>query len=133
MIPEAKTLLVVDDDPAVRESMEELLRFEGYRVLTAADGEVGLRMVRGELPDLVVLDVAMPGLDGFRVATLIKTDPTLQHIPIVLYSGHLEESFSILAYETKAEYFLPKAGNLRSILDSIRRLLHPSTEKPLPE
>lgn len=122
MNPEAKTLLVVDDDPAMRESLEELLRHQGYRVLTAADGEEGLRLAREKRPDLVVLDVALPGMDGFRVATLMKDDPALSKIPIVLYSGRLEESFAALAYETKAEYFVPKAGNLRPILDAIRQL-----------
>jgi DNA-binding response OmpR family regulator len=121
--PETKTLLVVDDDPTVRESLGELLRHQGYRVLTAADGEEGLGLVREKRPDLIILDVALPGMDGFRVATLIKGDPALQKIPIILYSGRLEESFAILAYETKAEYFLPKAANMRPILDAIRQLL----------
>jgi CheY-like chemotaxis protein len=120
---DTKTLLVVEDDPAVRQSMEELLRHQGHRVLTAADGEEGLRLVREKRPDLIILDVALPGMDGFRVATLIKGDPALQKIPIILYSGRLEESFAILAYETKAEYFLPKGGNLRPILEAIKQLL----------
>lgn len=123
MNADTKTLLVVEDDPAVRQSMEELLRHQGHRVLTAADGEEGLRLVREKRPDLIILDVALPGMDGFRVATLIKGDPALQKIPIILYSGRLEESFAILAYETKAEYFLPKGGNLRPILEAIKQLL----------
>lgn len=123
MNPEAKTLLVVDDDPILRECLEDLLRHQGYRVLTAADGEEGLRLVREKRPDLIVLDVALPVMDGFRVATLVKSDPALQRIPIILYSGRLEESFAILAYETKAEYFLPKGGNIRPILEAIRQLL----------
>lgn len=123
MSSEAKTLLVVDDDPAVRESLGELFRCQGYHVLTAVDGEAGLRAVRAERPDLMVLDVAMPGLDGFRVATQIKNDPTLTQMPIILYSGKLEESFAFLAYQTKAEYFLPKMGGLRPILTAVRDLL----------
>ena len=129
MNPGAKTLLVVDDDPGVRESLEELLRHQGYRVLTAVDGEDGLRRVREQRPDLIVLDVGLPGMDGFRVATLVKRDPALSEIPIVLYSGRLEESFAILAYETKADYFLPKAGNVRPILDAIRQLLEGESKK----
>ncbi len=123
MTPEAKTLLVVDDDPVLRECLEEVLRHQGYRVLTAGDGEEGLRLVREQAPDLVILDVALPGMDGFRVATLIKGDPALQRIPIILYSGRLEESFAVLAYETKAEYFLPKGGSIQPILEAIRQLL----------
>ena len=123
MTPDTKRLLVVDDDPALRESLEELLRLQGYRVLTAADGVEGLRAVHDESPDLIILDVAMPGLDGFSVATLIKKDPTLNQIPIVLYSGCLEENFALRAYETQVEYFLPKTLNVRPILTAIRKLL----------
>ena len=122
-VDEGKRILLVDDNDAVREGLEELLRHQGYRVSTAADGETCLTIVRTDPPDLIVLDVAMPGLDGFRVATLIKTDPVLQRIPIILYSGRLEESFAVLAYETRAEYFLPKSGNLGPILSAIRKLL----------
>ena len=123
MNPNAKTLLVVDDDPAIREGLGELFRYRGYHVLTAVDGEAGLRAVRAERPDLIVLDVAMPGLDGFRVATQIKNDPALTQMPIILYSGQMGENFAILAYQTKAEYFLPKVGDLRPILTSVHDLL----------
>jgi CheY-like chemotaxis protein len=126
---EGKRILLVDDNAAVREGLEKLLQNRGYRVATAPDGETALGIVRTDPPNLILLDVAMPGLDGFRVATVIKTDPAVQHIPIILYSGRLEESFAVLAYETKAEYFLPKAGNLGPILSAIRRLL----ESPPPE
>jgi len=118
-----KTLLVVDDDPAVRESLEELFRHQGYQVLTAVDGEAGLKAVRAERPDLMILDVALPGLDGFRVATQIKNDPTLTQIPIILYSGQVGDSFALLAYQTKADCFLPKVGGLRPILSAVRELL----------
>ena len=128
MTPETKRLLIVDDDPAVRGSLEELLRHQGYEVLTAADGEEGLRVVQDESPDLVILDAAMPKLDGFSVATFMKKDPTLNRIPIVLYSGHLEDRFALLAHKTKAEYFLPKAGNVRPILTAIRELLETTRE-----
>lgn len=128
MTSEAKTLLVVDDDPAVREGLEELFRRQGFQVLTAIDGEAGLQAVRDERPDLMVLDVAMPGLDGFRVATMIKSDPALTQMPIILYSGLLGESFSFLAYQTKAEYFLPKGGGFRPILTAVRQLLETPRE-----
>ena len=118
-----KTLLVVDDDPAVREGLGELFRYQGYHVLTAVDGEAGLRAVRAERPDLMVLDVAMPGMDGFHVASQIKNDPTLTQMPIILYSGHMGDSFAIEAYQSKAEYFLPKVGDLRPILTAVQDLL----------
>ncbi len=124
----AKTLLLVDDDPILRDSLGVLLGHQGYRILTAADGEEGLRLVREKRPDLIILDVALPGMDGFRVATLVKSDPALEKIPIILYSGRLEESFAVLAYETKADYFLPKGGTIRPILEAIRELLGGAAE-----
>ncbi len=120
---QAKTLLVVDDDPAIREGLQQLFQYQGYQVLTAVNGEAGLQAVRRERPDLLVLDVAMPGLDGFHVATQIKNDPALTQMPIILYSGQLEDSFALLAYETKAEYFLPKVGGFRPILAAVQELL----------
>lgn len=123
MSSRAKTLLVVDDDPAIREGLQELFQYQGYQVLTAVNGEAGLQAVRRERPDLLVLDVDMPGLDGFRVATQIKNDPALTEMPIILYSGQLEDSFALLAYETKVEYFLPKVGGFRPILAAVQELL----------
>ncbi len=131
MTPETKRLLVVDDDPAVREGLEELLRLQGYLVLTAADGTEGLRVMHDESPDLVILDVAMPGLDGFNVATLIKKDPALNRIPVVLYSGCVQENFALRAYETEVEYFLPKTLNIRPILTAIRELLESKPDDQL--
>ena len=128
MNSEIKTLLIVDDDPAIREGLKESLRHHGYHVLTAVDGEAGLRAVRAERPDLIVLDVTMPGLDGFCVAREIKNDPALTQMPIILYSGQLGESFAVLAYQTKAEYFLPKVGGLRPILSAVRDLLETPSE-----
>ncbi len=116
------TILVVDDEKDILELLQYNLQKEGYSVLTADNGKSALKLVARK-PDLVVLDVVMPKLDGFRVATMIKGDPTLRHIPVILYSGHVEESFAIRAYETQAEYFVPKAGNLRPILKAIRDLL----------
>jgi CheY-like chemotaxis protein len=129
MNPAEKTVLVVDDDLTMREGMADLLRYQGYQVLTAADGEEALQVVRAQKPDLVVLDVVMPRLDGFRVATTIKGDATLRHIPVILYSGHVDESFATRAYETQAEYFVPKAGNLRPILTAIRDLLEATPQQ----
>ena len=123
MPSETKTLLVVDDDPAVRECLEELFRHQGYQVLTADDGEAGLMTLRTARPDLMVLDVTLPRLDGFLVATQVKNDPTLTQIPIILYSGHVGDSFALQAYQTKADCFLPKVGGLWPILWAVRVLL----------
>ena len=78
------TVLVVDDDPAVREILGRSLSREGFRVETAADGASALRAAREQSPDVITLDVMMPGMDGWAVLTALKSDPELAAIPVVM-------------------------------------------------
>ncbi len=80
----APTVLVIDDDPAVRDLLTRFLGAEGIRTATAADGEEGLRMARASRPDLIILDVLMPHMDGWAVLTALKTDPHLADVPVVM-------------------------------------------------
>jgi PAS domain S-box-containing protein len=80
----AGTVLVIDDDPAVRNLMRRFLSKEGFRVEEAPTGDVGLRMAREVQPDVITLDVMMPGLDGWSVLTALKADPELAGIPVVM-------------------------------------------------
>ena len=78
------TVLVIDDDPATRELIRRMLAKEGYRVLEASHGEAGLALARTERPDVITLDVVMPGLDGWAVLAALKDDPALAAIPVVM-------------------------------------------------
>jgi signal transduction histidine kinase/CheY-like chemotaxis protein len=78
------TVLVIDDDPSARDIVVRLLGREGFRVLTAASGEEGLRLARGSRPDVITLDVLMPGIDGWAVLTALKADPVLAGIPVIM-------------------------------------------------
>ena len=77
-------VLVIDDDPAVRDLMGRLLSREGFRVAYAADGESGLRLARRDHPEVITLDVMMPGLDGWAVLTELKSDPAVADIPVIM-------------------------------------------------
>jgi signal transduction histidine kinase/DNA-binding response OmpR family regulator len=79
-------VLVIDDDPATRDLLRRFLGAEGYQVLTAATGDEGLRLVRSERPDVVTLDVLMPGINGWAVLTTLKADAELAEIPVVVLS-----------------------------------------------
>ena len=81
---QAGTVLVIDDDPAARAITRRVLAREGYRVVEAVDGQSGLKMVRELLPDLITLDVLMPGMDGWAVLAELKADPALAAIPVIL-------------------------------------------------
>jgi CheY-like chemotaxis protein/anti-sigma regulatory factor (Ser/Thr protein kinase) len=80
----AGTVLIIDDDPDTRQLLSRMLVKEGYRILEAASGDAGLALARAERPDVITLDVLMPGLDGWSVLAAIKNDPALAAIPVVM-------------------------------------------------
>jgi signal transduction histidine kinase/CheY-like chemotaxis protein len=84
--PTGKILLVIDGDPAVRQVMERLAAREGYQLLAAGTGEDGLKLAREKKPDLITLEVVMPGIDGWTVLKSLKADPQLSGIPVVMVS-----------------------------------------------
>jgi CheY-like chemotaxis protein len=87
----AKKVLIVDDEPDAVDFSKEVLEGEGYVVVTASDGSRGLAAMRRENPDLVVLDVQMPDMDGFEVFQEMKKDESLKSIPVVMLTGIREK------------------------------------------
>src|SRR4051794_35707101 len=83
----SKKILLIEDHPEMRQLIANSLRRLGYEVLEAADGQQGLRLALGENPDLVLLDLSLPGINGLEVVRKIKEDPRTSHIPIVACSG----------------------------------------------
>jgi CheY-like chemotaxis protein len=101
----AGTVLVIDDDPASRQLLHRMLAKEGFRVLEAANGEQGLALARAEHPDVITLDVLMPGLDGWGVLAALKDDAALAAIPVVMLTvadeRHLGFALGAAEYLTK--------------------------------
>lgn len=87
-----RTVLVVEDEPDNRLLIGMILRGEGYEVVEAEDGAIGIEKARQIQPDLVLLDVMMPGLNGFEVHERFKADPALQHIPVVMLTALAQQS-----------------------------------------
>jgi len=83
----AKKILVIEDDKFLRELISQKLLKEGYDVSEAVDGEGGIESVKTEKPDLVLLDLILPGIDGFEVLARIKSDPEISGIPIIILSN----------------------------------------------
>ena len=86
VLPADRILLVIDEDPAVRQVMERLAAREGYKLVTAGTGEEGLKLAREKKPDVITLEVVMPGIDGWTVLKNLKADPQLSGIPVVMVS-----------------------------------------------
>jgi two-component system, OmpR family, alkaline phosphatase synthesis response regulator PhoP len=89
--PRPRTILVVDDEPALLRLMAFLLQRKGYGMLTATNGEEALHVIREQRPDLVLLDIMMPRLDGYEVAEAIRADPATAEIPIVMLSAKAQD------------------------------------------
>lgn len=83
----AKKILIVEDDKFLRELIAQKLIKEGYDIAEAVDGEKGIKSVKEEKPDLILLDLILPGIDGFEVLAEIKEDPVLSQIPVIILSN----------------------------------------------
>ena len=118
---EAGTVLVIDDDPATRELLVRMLGKEGFRVLEAGNGEEGIRLARTDRPDVITLDVLMPGLDGWGVLATLKDDPALAAIPVVMLTITDERT---LGFALGATEYLTKPierARLSAVLARYRR------------
>jgi CheY-like chemotaxis protein len=118
------TILVVEDDRYLRRAAEAKLRQRGYRVLLAADGEEGLRLARTSKPDLVLLDLIMPKLQGFEVLRQLKADPTTKAIPVIVMSnlGQQKDRDATLA-DGAAGYFVKADLSLSALCEAVDRTL----------
>ncbi len=82
-----KTILIIEDDKFLRELISQKLIKEGYNISEAVDGEEGIKKIKEEKPGLVLLDLILPGIDGFEVLTKMREDPSLSSIPVIILSN----------------------------------------------
>lgn len=113
-------LLVVEDDLTLLETLEYNLTAEGYRVLTATDGLAAVEVARKERPDLVVLDVMLPGLDGFEVCRVLRRDSA---VPILMLTARAGETDRVVGLEVGADDYLTKPFSMRELLARVKALL----------
>jgi DNA-binding response OmpR family regulator len=124
-------VLVVDDEPDLVRILEFGLKAAGYAVETASDGQEGLKKAREQKPDIILLDLMLPKLDGYKVCRLLKFDERYKHIPIMILSARTQEGDQTLAHEMGANRFLTKPYEFSEILEHIRALLKESaTARP---
>ncbi len=116
-------VLVVDDEPETVELVEFNLKQAGFRVASAADGRAALKKARDWQPHLIVLDLMLPGLDGFEVCKLLRADPTTAHMPILMLTARAAEVDRVLGLELGADDYLTKPFSPRELLLRIRKLL----------
>ncbi len=120
---DAELVLVVEDNDEIRAFIRATLEPAGYRLLEAADGLAGLALAQAEVPDLVVSDVMMPGLDGYQLCAQLKADPATSHIPVVLLTAKSAPDARLEGLETGADSFLAKPFDPRELRAQVRNLL----------
>ena len=119
----SKRILIVDDEPNIVISLEFLMMREGHEVHVARDGEAGLVAVRNHRPDLVVLDVMMPKLDGFSVLASIRADPDLARTRVLMLTAKGREAEREKGLTLGADAYMPKPFSTRELVDRVKELL----------
>ena len=123
MTGSAATILIVDDELLDRRLLESLLLPEGYLTMTAASGEEALASVAHRAPDLILLDLMMPGMDGYQVAGLLKSNPATSSIPIVMLTAQSDRSARLAGLNAGAEEYLTKPVDRAELWLRVRNLL----------
>ncbi len=116
-------ILIAEDEPDIRELVTFTLRFSGYEVVAAANGEEAVQLAARELPDLILMDVRMPRLTGYDACRLIKADPDLRDIPVVFLSAKGQESEIQAGLNAGAEEYLLKPFAPHQLTDRVRAIL----------
>ncbi len=127
MINESATVLIVEDEQDIRELLAYNLEKEGYATLQAADGKEGLDMARARKPDLILLDLMLPKLDGLAVCRELERDAATVRIPIIMLTARGEDVDRILGFELGADDYVVKPFNIRELLLRIRAILRRQT------
>jgi two-component system alkaline phosphatase synthesis response regulator PhoP len=124
-------ILVVDDDREVVRLMRGYLERAGYAVQVAYDGDTAWHMLRADRPDLLLLDLMLPGRDGYEITRLLRSDPHLAHIPIIMLTARINDTDKIVGLEMGADDYVTKPYNPREVVARVRaRLRSRSVSKP---
>ncbi|HEU4725521.1 MAG TPA: response regulator [Candidatus Eisenbacteria bacterium] len=116
-------ILVVDDEIYIVHILDFSLGMEGYEVLTALDGEQALERLKSDKPDLIVLDIMMPKVDGYEVCRTIKSSPETAHIPVILLSAKGRNVDQKMGFDVGADDYITKPFSPRKLVERINALL----------
>ena len=123
----AATVLLVEDDPSILKGLEMNLKIDGLRVLCASDGIAAVRAIRAAMPDLIILDLGLPGMDGFDVLREVRKDDT--EVPILVLSARASEAEKVLGLSLGADDYVTKPFGLAELLARVRALLRRSRRR----
>lgn len=119
----SKRILIVDDEDQLAMMVEMRLQAEGYETLLASDGQEGLEKAKKEMPDLIILDVMMPKMDGYKVCGLLKSDTRYKNIPVILFTARAQDSDQQTGQEVGADGYINKPFQPETLLSKVKELL----------
>jgi two-component system cell cycle response regulator DivK len=119
----SKRILVIEDNPDNRILITDVLSSLAYEVLVAIDGEEGLKMAKAEIPDLILMDLSLPKVDGWTATTQIKADETLAHIPVIALTAHAMVGDREKALEAGCDDYVSKPIDLRELASKLASFL----------
>ena len=119
----SKKILIVDDEPDLLEMVQITLETEGYECIVAYDGFRALNRARKEKPDLIILDVMLPGLNGYKVCRLLKFDEQYKRIPIIMLTAEAQEKDRLIGEETGADFYMTKPFAADKLIAKVAELL----------
>ncbi len=125
------TVLVADDDPRILQLLRVFLEKEGYHVLTAGNGSDAIRIAQEEVPDIILVDVMMPQMDGFEVCRQLRNDTRTSHLPILMLTSRSATQDKVTGFESGADDYVTKPFELDELLARMRSLLRRAGEVPV--
>ncbi len=120
---ESRTILLVDDEPDLVQLVSVRLQVAGYHVITASDGQQALDAVKQTRPDLIILDLMLPKVDGYKVCRLLKFDDRYKKIPILVFTARAQDGDIRMATECGADAYLTKPFEAQTLLSKLRDLM----------
>lgn len=126
-------ILLVDDEPSIVKMVGKRLEVEGYEVLVAMDGQEALKKAQTETPDLLILDLMLPKLNGYEVCMMLKEDTRYQKIPVIMFTAKAQEQDEKLGLACGANVYMRKPFKAQELLEQIRALTSKVASTPPPQ
>jgi DNA-binding response OmpR family regulator len=118
-----KTVLIVDDEPNIIVPLRFLMEQNGYRVLVAADGEEALKIIAGDVPDLILLDIMLPGVDGYEVCQNVRENPQWRNTKVIFLSALGRDIDIVKGMALSADAYITKPFAIDDVVEKVNRLL----------
>ena len=118
----SKKILIVDDEKDIVETIKFVIEAQGYDTICAYDGETGLKKAKDNMPDLIILDVMMPNINGFKISRLLKFDTKYKNIPIIMLTARSQKEDKMIGEETGADIYMTKPFDIEELVSNVKKL-----------